>query len=50
MKKIIGIYEDRRKQMGKAGRQKILKEFDDKIVIAKYLEVICSVPLFSNIF
>jgi glycosyltransferase involved in cell wall biosynthesis len=40
MKRMIEIGEDRRKQMGKAGRQKMLEEFDEKTVIARYLEII----------
>jgi len=40
MKKMIEIGEDRRKQMGKAGRQKVLNEFDEKKVISKYMEII----------
>lgn len=40
MELIINLSDDERKAMGKAGREKIVKEFDEKIVINKYLESI----------
>jgi glycosyltransferase involved in cell wall biosynthesis len=40
MEMMIDLSEDERKLMGKAGREKIVKEFDEKIVISKYLEAI----------
>lgn len=40
MKMMINLTNDERKVMGKAGRKKIVKEFDEKIVINKYLESI----------
>jgi len=40
MEKMLNLTEEKRKKMGKAGRKKILKEFDEKIVIEKYLETI----------
>ncbi len=40
MEMMINLSEDERKIMGQAGRDKIVKEFDEKIVINKYLESI----------
>ncbi len=34
---MINLSDDERKIMGQAGRDKIVKEFDEKIVINKYL-------------
>ena len=40
MEKMLNLSEDERIKMGKAGREKIIKEFDEKIVIEKYLKAI----------
>ncbi|RUM60730.1 MAG: glycosyltransferase family 1 protein, partial [Persephonella sp.] len=40
MEEMLSLDEETRKLMGKRGREKILKEFDEKIVIKKYLELI----------
>lgn len=40
MEKMLNLPEDKRKAMGKAGREKIIKEFDERIVIEKYLKAI----------
>jgi len=40
MEKMLNLSEDKRKEMGKAGREKMIKEFDERIVIEKYLEAI----------
>ena len=40
MEKMINLSEKERIQMEKAGREKIIKEFDEKIIIEKYVEVI----------
>lgn len=40
MEKIILLSESERKDMGLAGREKMKLEFDEKIVIKKYLEVL----------
>ncbi len=40
MEMIINLSSEERKIMGKAGRKKIVNEFDEKIVINKYLESI----------
>ena len=40
MEKMLNLSEDKRKEMGKAGRKKMIKEFDERIVIEKYLEAI----------
>jgi len=40
MEMMLNLSEDERVAMGKAGREKIVKEFDEKIVIDKYLKSI----------
>lgn len=40
MEKMLKLNEEERKKMGMAGRMKVLKQFDEKIVINKYLETI----------
>ena len=40
MEMMLNLPEDERKLMGKAGRVKMINEFDEGIVIGKYLEVI----------
>lgn len=40
MEKIINLSEDERAAMGQAGRRKMINEFDEKIVIDKYIEAI----------
>ncbi|WP_200763259.1 glycosyltransferase family 4 protein [Nitrosophilus alvini] len=40
MEKILNLSEEERKTMGKKGREKVIKEFDEKIVIEKYMEAI----------
>ncbi len=40
MEKMLNLSEEDRIKMGKAGREKIIKEFDEKIVIEKYLKAI----------
>ena len=40
MEMMINLSDDERKTMGQAGRKKIVKEFDEKIVIDKYLDSI----------
>ena len=40
MEIMINLSDDERKIMGQAGREKIVKEFDEKIVIDKYLDSI----------
>lgn len=40
MQKIIELPKDERKSMGQRGREKIINEFDEKIVIDKYLQTI----------
>ena len=40
MEKMLTLTEEDRMKMGKAGREKVIKEFDEKIVINKYLESI----------
>lgn len=36
MEKFIKLSIDEKREMGKAGREKILKEFDEKIIIEIY--------------
>jgi glycosyltransferase involved in cell wall biosynthesis len=40
MEKMLNLSEEERKKMGEAGREKMIKEFDEKIVIDKYLQAI----------
>ena len=40
MEKMLNLSPKQREAMGKAGREKIVKEFDEKIVIEKYLQSI----------
>ena len=40
MEKILNLTNEQRNAMGKAGRRKIVKEFDEKIVISKYIEAV----------
>jgi hypothetical protein len=40
MEEMFNMSENDRRKMGKLGRKKMLREFDEKIVIDKYLEVI----------
>lgn len=37
---MLKLTDEQRKEMGKAGREKIMRQFDEKIVIAKYLDAI----------
>jgi len=40
LEKMLDLTEEERIQMGKLGREKILKEFDERIVIDRYLNII----------
>ncbi len=40
MEKMLNLSEEKRKEMGKAGREKMIKEFEESIVINKYLQTI----------
>lgn len=40
MEKVLLLSEEERHEMGKKGREKVMKEFDEKIVIEKYRKVI----------
>ncbi len=40
IEKMIALSDDEREKMGKKGREKVLREFDEKIVIEKYEEAI----------
>ena len=40
VEKMLNLSTKQREEMGKRGREKIIKEFDEKIVIEKYLEAI----------
>ena len=42
MEKFIKLSIDEKREMGKAGREKILKEFDEKIIIEIYRNKISS--------
>jgi len=41
MEKLILLEQVQREEMGAKGREKVVKEFDEKIVIKKYQEAIC---------
>ena len=38
VEKFLSLDENKQREMGNNGRKKVLKEFDEKIVINKYLE------------
>ena len=40
MKKLLLLPPQQRRLMGEKGREKMIREFDERIVIEKYLEVI----------
>jgi len=40
MQKMILLSDEERREMGRKGREKVMREFDEKIVIEKYREVI----------
>ncbi|MEA1954188.1 MAG: glycosyltransferase family 4 protein [Campylobacterota bacterium] len=40
MKKMIFLYDEERLEMGRKGREKVIREFDEKLVIGKYKEAI----------
>jgi len=40
MEKMLKLTNEQRNAMGKAGRRKVMKEFDERIVICKYIDVI----------
>ena len=42
MKKMILLSDEARREMGRRGREKVISEFDEKIVIEKYREAIAS--------
>ena len=42
MEKMIALSADERVEMGKKGRAKVIEEFDEKIVIKHYMDVISS--------
>jgi len=42
MEKMMNLDEEERKKMGKRGRKKVLRKFDEKIIIERYLSVIRS--------
>ncbi|OYY26772.1 MAG: hypothetical protein B7Y63_09020 [Sulfurovum sp. 35-42-20] len=43
MKKMIHLSEEARKEMGRRGREKVMREFDESVVIEKYLETIATI-------
>lgn len=43
MEKVLLLSEDERSEMGKRGREKMIAEFDEKIIIEKYREAIASI-------
>ena len=48
MERMMRLSEEERKEMGKRGRGKIIKEFDKQIVIARYLDTIAEVIISSE--
>ncbi|WP_249291442.1 glycosyltransferase [Campylobacter curvus] len=40
MEKMLNLSDEERRRMGTSGREKMIKRFDEKIVISKYLEII----------
>jgi len=40
MRKMLKLTNEERSEMGRRGREKVVKEFDEKIVIEKYRDVI----------
>jgi len=42
MEKMIRLSEEERKEMGRKGREKVMREFDESLVIQKYLEAIAT--------
>lgn len=40
MKRMIELSEEERKVMGKKGRERVLKEFDERIIVQQYLNII----------
>lgn len=40
MRRMLSLPPDERRRMGQAGREKMIREFDERIVIAKYLQAI----------
>jgi hypothetical protein len=36
------LSEEERKEMGRKGREKVMREFDESLVIEKYLEAIAT--------
>ena len=47
MEKMILLSENERMEMGQKGREKVVKEFDEKLVIRKYREAIASILNFA---
>jgi len=43
MRKMLKLTNEERSEMGRRGREKVVKEFDEKIVIKKYEETIASI-------
>ncbi|HIP92930.1 MAG TPA: glycosyltransferase, partial [Desulfurobacteriaceae bacterium] len=48
MEKMLNLKEEERIKMGKKGREKVIKSFDEKIVIQKYLDAIKELLKTSN--
>ncbi len=48
MEKMINLGEEERLKMGKKGREKMIKEFDESIIIAKFLTTIKELELESS--
>jgi glycosyltransferase involved in cell wall biosynthesis len=40
MEQMIGLSQEERSRMGQMGREKMEREFDERIVVRKYLEIV----------
>jgi len=40
MKKMMGLSKEEREEMGKKGREKMIREFDKRIVVRSYIDAI----------
>jgi glycosyltransferase involved in cell wall biosynthesis len=45
MERMLSLSHDQRAEMGKRGRAKVVAEFDEQIVITKYLDAIASLNI-----
>jgi glycosyltransferase involved in cell wall biosynthesis len=48
MRRMLSLPPDERRRMGRAGRKKMIREFDERIVIARYLQAIKDIVPFAR--